>query len=225
MKKNIPKILLAFALQITLCCASKSQDAVTALQKVAAEDNLPYSLSNKIDQAAKFKDEELVSLIEEVFNSVPNTSENAQELENAQQTLLAKLRSYKVTGFSFCVDPNFAFFVETQNPEFTVQYKNQYGEVKMRNYQAKINTIGFKIEASIKLDLILFVNTDMNFYDSNKEIIIGNGIDANLSLGLGVGITYASFANMAGGMLILSIPLLFAGPSLSYVSGGSLTPA
>ncbi|MBY0353817.1 hypothetical protein K2W90_05635 [Candidatus Babeliales bacterium] len=225
MKRYIARALLVLALQTGLCYASESQDAINALQTVASTANLPYSLNNKIDQAATFHEEELVSLIGEVFNFVPNTSESAQELEKAQEVLLTKLRSYKVTGFSFCIDPNFAFFVETQNPEFTVQYKNQSGEIKMRNYQAKINTIGFKIEASIKLDLILFVNTDMNFYDSNKAIIIGNGIDANLSLGLGVGITYASFANMAGGMLILSIPLLLAGPSLSYVSGGSLTPA
>ncbi|QQR49443.1 hypothetical protein IPF37_01180 [bacterium] len=190
---------------------------------VTIASNIFTSMPN----APYFQEEELIALMgkEGIFKFVPNTDKNLQKLRSLQQSLITTLRDYKVTGYSFAVDPNFAFFIETQNPEFTVQYKDQTGNIKTRNYRAKINTIGLKLELSLKLDLIFFVNTDMNFFDSNKEIKFGNGIDANIAMLFGCGVTYASFADMPGGMLILSLPLFFAGPSLSLVTGGSLIPA
>ncbi|QQR49442.1 hypothetical protein IPF37_01175 [bacterium] len=226
MKKNIAQFLCVLVLQTTLCTAQDfTTEAAQSLQTLTSNSDLPLHLVNKINNAALFKEEELIALMSDVFTFLPSTDKNIQKIQSIQQSLITKLRNYKVTGVSFAVDPNFAFFVETQNPEFTVQYKDQAGNVKMRSYKANINTIGLKLELSLKLDLIFFVNTDMNFFDSNKEIKFGNGIDANIAMFFGCGVTYASFANMPGGMLILSLPLFLAGPSLSLVTGGSLIPA
>ncbi len=251
MKKNIAQLLCILALQTTLCTA---QDSISNAAQPALEKNLITLIDNAFnahhgDFYSHFSEEQLVTMASNIFTSMPNApyfqeeelialmgasgilkflpnnDKNLQKLKSLQQSLITTLRDYKVTGYSFAVDPNFAFLIETQNPAFTVYYKDQAGNVKMRDYQANINTIGLKLELSLKLDLIFFVNTDMNFFDSNKEIKFGNGIDTNLAMLFGCGVTYASFANMPGGMLILSLPLFLAAPSLSLVTGGSLLPA
>lgn len=255
MKKNISKFLCLLALQATFCTAQDSTTGTTqSLQPPTHEEKLVALIENAFNahhgdfyshfseeqlvammsdtftsmpNAPYFQEEELIALMgkEGIFKFVPNTDKNLQKLKSLQQSLITTLRDYKVTGYSFAVDPNFAFFIENQNPAFAIYYKDQAGNVKIRDYQANINTIGLKLELSLKLDLIFFVNTDMNFFDSNKEIKFGNGIDTNLAMLFGFGVTYASFADMPGGMLILSLPLFLAAPSLSLVTGGSLIPA
>lgn len=135
------------------------------------------------------------------------------------------LRDYRVTGTAFCIDPNFAFLYDNQNPSMVMTFVNSKGEIKTRAYRASINSIGLKFEAAVKLNLVMFVNTNLNFEDSTKELYLGTGIDLSLSLGLGFALTYAPFTNATGGLLILSIPFgLWSVNPLSIVINGSLKP-
>ncbi len=190
-----------------------------------------YGFSKKLEEANSrdpryFGEEELIGFISSALalGTSYGMEKDVNFLRQAKETLIEKLKQYRVTGVCFDVDPNLAFFVETQNPDLNVTYCDGYGNKKVRKYTSKIDTIGLKIEAAIKIDIIFFTDTAFNFYDSDKVIEIGTGIDANISFFGGIGLTYASFSNAPGGLVIVSIPLFFAFPSLSIVTGGTLTP-
>lgn len=145
--------------------------------------------------------------------------------QQTKDALSKKLRDYRVTGVSCCIDPNLAFVYDNQNPQFVMSFQNSKGEIKTRGYQASITSLGFKVECAIKIDFIMFVNTDLNFEDSSKELELGMGIDLSLGFGGGLGLTYAPFINTNGGILILSIlPNIIAFNPFSLVMGGSLKP-
>jgi hypothetical protein len=170
-----------------------------------------------------FTDQELLTLIkiilqDHITHISPN---NIEKLMKAQSTIIEALRKYKVSGYSFCIDPNVAFIWDNQNPLLKVYYKNDSGQIKQRRYQASINSIGLKFELAIKFNFIFFVNTDFNFYDSDKVIEFDSGID--LSIGI-FAITYASFKYIPGGILIIGCPIPGTLTLLSIVTGGSLTP-
>ncbi len=114
------------------------------------------------------------------------------------------MKQFKPTGFSFCVDPNIAFFYDNQNPAFDVKYVNNAGEIKTRKYQAEIKSLGLKFELTFKFNLIFFVGTDLDFYNTNKKIELGLGIDIESNI---IDFTYASFKNAPGGIIILGIPI------------------
>ncbi len=186
-------------------------------------------VSQKINtqDPSRLSEEELINVISIVLSANYSIEKqpDVTALQQAKEALIAKLRSYKVTGFSFAVDPDLAFVIETQNPDIDVVYRDFNGNTKHRTYKAQIHTIGWKFEASIKLDLIFIVNTDFNFYDTDRPIKLGTGIDMNFTLGTGFGLTYVPFENVSGALFILSMPLFFTWPSLSFVTGGTLTPA
>ena len=176
-----------------------------------------------------FSDIELLALIQTIsshHNTTDLNPENALQIIHAENTLISLLRKFKVSGYSFCIDPNFAFIWDNQNPQFNVFYKNDNGDIKQRSYQASINSIGFKFEFAIKLNLIFFLNTDFNFYDSNKVIEFDYGIDLGIGATcFGLCLTYAPFKNMPGGFLMIGYPLLFFTINpLSFVTSGTLTP-
>ena len=223
------KICLVSLLSCVLLVSNAQPDSYTNAEIVTKINKIdPQTTSHSPNS---YNEEELINLIKTTLSHLPyirNTREgnerDTQVLLDMQNFLINKLRKYHVSGVSFAVDPNLALFIESQNPAFSVVYKDSEGNIKTRSYQAEINTVGFKAEASIKLDLIFFTGTGVNFYDSNKVITLGTGIDANLSVAFGIGITYAPFTNIPGGIVIVSLPILFAFPSLSVVTGGSLTP-
>jgi hypothetical protein len=145
--------------------------------------------------------------------------------QQTKDAISKKLRDYRVTGVSCCIDPNLALIYDNQNPQFVMSFQNSKGEIKTRAYQANITSVGLKVECSIKIDFIMFVNTDLNFEDSSKELELGMGIDISIGLGGGLGLTYAPFTNTNGGILILSfLPNIIAINPFSLVLGGSLKP-
>jgi len=125
-------------------------------------------------------------------------------ISDSSSLLAEKLSRYKVTGVASTLDFNVALFADTQNPDFNVKYKNKEGDIKTRHYKSNINSIGTKLEAALKLDLIFFVNTDLDFYNSNKTIELGKGFD----IIFGLDFTYISLKNRPGGIIILGIPFI-----------------
>jgi len=165
----------------------QSKQEALRLANLLAEKSklLPQDVYQKLNTAtfagASFSEEQLEKLLKSVVNmGVPNTPET-QELRagiaQVQGLLAKKLQSYRVTGVSFAVDPNGAFFVDNQDPEFTVAYKGASGDIKTRRYKASIDSVGLKVEFAISFDMILFTNTSVNFYDSEKVIELGTGFE------------------------------------------------
>lgn len=131
------------------------------------------------------------------------------------------LTKYKAASIYFTTDPNAGLIYDKQNPQIEVLYKNPNGDIKTRKYNGLIKLIGLKVDFSIRINFIYFINTDFNYSNSDKTIILGKGLE--ITLGSLIVITYAKFENLPGGILIGGIAV---GPciTLSLVLGGSLTP-
>jgi hypothetical protein len=148
------------------------------------------------------------------IETAPNTDKektNNESLVDTKNKLKNKLNKYKVTGVAIASDFNFAFVYNNQKPEFEVKYKDDKGNLKKRKYQANIKSWGTKFELEYKYDLIFFTNTEFNFYETNKEIEFGLGVDIKTNL---LDFTYVNFQNAPGGMIIVGIPtsnLIFKG--------------
>jgi len=158
------------------------QDTISKIQnKLPERDSKLDSLQSK----DSFSEEEIGKVLEVLCKSKYShaLSENDQEnLLELKTELVDKLKEYKVSGFSLCWDPNAAFIYDNQNPKFTVAFKNQNGDVKSQTYEGSITSWGLKYQLAIKLNLIFFVNTNVDFYESNKTIELGTGIDVSLPI-------------------------------------------
>ena len=233
----------------------------------ALSKNMPYmpgSIAKKlhrISNGGKLSDDALTELISSVLKLAypkptdsQETTEHYKALKAIEDLLIKRLKSYRISGVSWAVDLNGAFFVDNQDPSFAVTYCNAKGEVKNRTYQASIDLIGLNIEFGCRFNLFFFTNTDANFYNTNKTIDLGHGVEIGGALLCGalgaltapiyagealinhqallhliillqnMRLTYIPFNNAPGGLIILTFTL---GPNFaiaSIVTGGTLTP-
>jgi len=143
-------------------------------------------------------------------NSVNSTASTLTQITTNKDKITSMLKNYKVCGSSLCSYFNGAFIFEEKKLDFEVDYAADNSQnLKQRRYNASIKTIGCKSEFTQKTAMIFFVETDFNFYDSNKTIKIGPGL--SLSLGLEyihnyfvpIEITFAMFKNIKGGIIIV----------------------
>ena len=189
---------ISFFLVFTVLCGCglfakeyNKSDVVATVNEMISKSSVPTPADLRIrlnnansSDVNSFSEKELEELVGATLAFVAPQGnyheDDKRVLREMQSSLAAQLKDYKVTGVSYAVDPNWAFFVETQNPELNVAYKDSKGNVKTRKYKAQIKTAGLKIELAVKFDLILFVGTDMDFYNSDKEIVLGTGVDSNI---------------------------------------------
>lgn len=126
------------------------------------------------------------------------TPEQRSTFVGMKKTIVDALKEYKVTGAAFTHGFNAAFFLNTQKPEFTVSYKNAAGDVKTRNYQAEMNFVGLNVEVGYRFNYIFFTNTDLNFFETDKKIELGTGVQiwpVNIGLtSFGFYIAYKAFS-------------------------------
>jgi hypothetical protein len=205
-----------------------------ALNKSELEKTVIADLKKTVHSkpANGFKPEELQlfvnTVIDQYESSIPQAAQTS--LRSVLGFLSKELSSYKVSGFAFACDPNLGLIWNTQNPNFTAVFKDNEGNVKIRNYDASIESVGLKYALSYNLNFIFFTG-DLNFENSNKILELGTGIDVSLTtlfpplmaLPVSVFTLYAPFTNAPGGIFMVGIPLGFTG-GLSLVTGGTLIP-
>lgn len=229
MQKNRIVFVLCSALSVCIASATQQPQAATiGVQKLIHEVSQEVAaVQMTIDKpVSKYNDQELLALID-LINARHQHSmspSNIAKMAIAKSMIIQILKDYRVTGVSFCVDPNIAFILDEQNPTFTVHYKDKKGHHASRVYESSINSIGLKFELSLKFNMIIFTNTDFNFFETNKNIELGYGIDISGVFGGGLGFTYTPFRNAPGGMFILSFIVGSPGGALSLVTGGKLMP-
>lgn len=272
LRKQVNTLLLAatFLVAMPFCTAQPNTSSVqTSIQpaagytkpqvidlvnQIAAESPyMPPKLSNLLEQMNQNSTgpsfEETLQKIVATLLAIKITPEQRAQLNQIQSALIKNLQTYKVSGTSLAADWNGGFFVDTQDPRFTVTYKDARGNTKTRTYQADISLVGLNVELALRLNLIFFVGTDFNFHESNKVIELGKGMQVNPGLTLSLfsnfflplklenidypmlalslfDLTYVPFTNTSGGLFIASI--VFGYPFLrdyiSLVTGGTLTP-
>lgn len=225
----------------TLDLPSGDSSKITSLKK---------DVQRSLDTA--FTEEELITAMETVLTSFDNklTKEVRDELDVAMTALARRLSRFKITGFAFAVDPNGAFFVDTQDPAFTLLFKNNAGEIKTQRFQADIESIGLKVQLSLNLCFIFFVGADLSYLDAHDKIEFGVGGEIGLGAVtrlltrallrsfpgpvtgalavsaqfIDIALTYVPFKKNAGGLLMASLDFGLSANLLSVVTGGSLNP-
>ena len=166
----------------------------------------------------------LISACDDILVYRKELGAKVYEVEHIKEKLIKYLKSFVASSFDVSIDPHFAIILGNQNPNFTVTFGNAAGEFKTRQYQLSIWSVGFKFEIAIKIDLIMIVGSGFNYYDTNKELKLGSGIDLSIGVGPGFDLTYTTIENVGScGILIAAIPLGVSG-ALSYVFSGSMTP-
>lgn len=208
---------------------TQASNQIFADKDLSAIDRINLSETCKQVRTSKgteFTEEELIAAMNTILDGYSHklTPEIRTAVTKIQEGLITRLRNFKVTGFAFTVDPNGAFFVDTQDPVFDMVFKNSEGEVKKKKIQALIESIGLKIEFAINLNFIFFINADFSYSDVTDTIELGIGGEIGCTPLTGVTFTYAPFKKMSGGMLMISVGFGMPGGSLSIVTGGSLTP-
>jgi hypothetical protein len=128
-------------------------------------------------------EEDLIPYCDALLLYPKELGEKIVQVSYIKDDLIKYLRSFVASGMDlFEVDPNFALFLDNQNPDFIVTFKNPEGETKTRKYALSIWSIGFKLEFAIRVEAIMIVGSDFNYYDSlGKGYDLGSGIDISWS--------------------------------------------
>ncbi|MFH1461367.1 MAG: hypothetical protein ABIF12_00250 [bacterium] len=140
-------------------------------------------------------------------------------------SLINALKKFKINGTAFqtAFDANIGFIYDNINPDIKICFKNKENKYLTKNYKSSISSIGIKLDAAFYIDLIFFIDTDINFFDSKDTIELGSGVSFNIGAFSGLSFTYSSIKNAPGGILIIGIPFGLFTPGISYVMGGKLT--
>jgi hypothetical protein len=199
-------------------------ECTKAIEQSGVSDSQVNVARDKCLSDSKSNEEDLLSFCEQLTPYLSHLNENQiKGLTKVKDEIIDYLRSFHATSYFIEIDPNVAFILDHQTPSFTVYYENGKGKFKQRKYDAKIWSIGFKVEFAIRLEIIKIISGSFNYYDSNKEICLGKGIEVSFDPGVGVSVLYCGLEDFDGGMLIVGVPIGLSG-ALSMVIGGSLVP-
>lgn len=182
MKNRVLLASLICTLSIPLAMRATTSE-ISELDLAASGEVAAASAASSSKPAAKqdahvFTEAELNSTVDEKIDALTLTAAEKDALKKAKKKLVEKLKGYKVTGFAFCVDGNIALIYDNQDPKFKLTYKNADGDIKERTYQASISSWGIKGQLAAKVNFIFITDTD--FYNSNKIIELGWGIDVSV---------------------------------------------
>lgn len=175
--------------------------------------------------------DEISVLVDGIFKETDGVAPLEKDAAaQAKEKLEAKLKKYKISGVGFSLGADIACGYGKQHVLFEAFFKNKKGHFKSQKFKGSFKSLGPKIDLSpIKCNVIFFTKSDFNYLQSTKEIKLGWGVDvvccplkasrAPLTLSL----TYVSFLNAKGGMLILGLGLGY-GVGASIIYDGLLTP-
>jgi len=116
------------------------------------------------------------------------------------------------------VDPNFGVLWNRLNPIIRLPFL-ACGQLFKRKYQADIISVGLKFDLSIRCQVAFMYRAPFKQIYYHEPIQLGRGME----LIWGMHITWCSFANTSGGILLVGIPIGLAA-GVSYITGGTLVP-
>ena len=165
-------------------------------------------------------EENLLEICNELLLHKNILGDQSTAILKIRNEIIEYLRDFTSTGIDVEVDPNVALIIDTQNPNFTVTFKNSEGKIKRRKYTLTIKSVGFKIELSIKIDVISIFGKNFNYYDTNKELKLGPGVDVGTGW---LSLTICKIEEL-GCTLLLFGPVFGILGSISYVYQGTMKP-
>ncbi len=161
-------------------CKTQLKEIAQDLMDKNVDNPKIFSLDRSVvKEGAILVEEELIGFCNQILLYREDLGSKASDVENIKNELISYLRSFIASGIDLGeLDFNFAFIYNAQNPDFTIKFKNPAGEVKTRKYALTVRSIGFKFELVIKINGIMIIGSDFNYYDSaNKEYDLGAGLD------------------------------------------------
>jgi len=133
------------------------------------------------------------------------------QLEKAKSTLLGN-------GPYISIDPNIGGIIDTLNPTFNPVF-GIAGKLAGRKFSSHIRSWGLKLDFSFRLQMIFLIRPPFKELYYNEPIELGKGIDIQS----GFHLTWVSFKNYPGGVLMAGIPIGL-GAGISFITDGVLIP-
>jgi len=135
----------------------------------------------------------------------------ALELEKSRSKAL-------VIGPQISVDPNVGIIYNRLNPVLRLPFL-ACGQLFKRKYQADILTVGLKLDVSVRCQVFFCFRTPFRALYYHEPIRLGRGME----LVWGLHVTWCSFADTSGGILMVGVPVGLA-VGVSYITHGMLLP-
>jgi hypothetical protein len=196
------------------------QDYLEILRNVAKSMEVPIAISLEKYQLANLTEENLLEICNELLLHKDRLGDTIATVSKIRNEIIEYLRGFTSSGIDVEVDHNIALILDTQNPNFTVTFKNAEGKIKKRKYALIIKSIGFKIELSIKIDVLSILGKNFNYYDTNKVLTLGPGVDVGTGW---LSLTVCKIEELGCTLLVFG-PVLGILGSISYVHKGTMTP-
>jgi hypothetical protein len=207
---------------------------VNAITGVVEKSNetLPFDVKNDLalvntSQGSLAFEEKALALTEKLLTQycAAFSIEQQTQLALAKNGIISTLKKFKINGMAFTADPNFAFIYNNQNPTFTMTYAGPDGTQRTRRFESSIDSWGFKMEATIRLDCIFFTDDALDYFESGKQLNLGVGVEVDIPAIPGAfALLYAPFTNAPGGVCILSMQCGLQANAVSIVTGGYIKP-
>jgi hypothetical protein len=115
---------------------------------------------------------------------------------------------------------NYAFIMNNMSPTVRVKMNTVAGTLE-RSYKSYFKGYGINIDFSMRCQALTFLRSPFPDVYWKRPIELGKGID--IAFPFAFHITYMSFKNSSGGILMVGIPVGFAA-GITYFQGGSLIP-
>jgi len=198
-------------------------DCANSVKAIVLDDS---KIDEFISRSYSDLDEEYVlDICEYILKKHPQCLALSQKnaLSSLRAAIVTYLKGFIVVSYDIDIDPNVAFLIDHQTPHMVVHYRNHEGLGKKRKYAIKVWSVGLKIEFAIRIELIKITSSLFNYYDTNKIIKLGKGIEVTSVFGSGFTVLYCGIKDFDGGLLISGFPLGFS-MGFSIVTGGSLVP-
>lgn len=224
--KKITLIVMAvlFNISMAFCGDFNLSEARTtieqAVQKINASGIQDKTLEKYISMS-KADEEDVISACEKIEKYFPVLDQDViKSITGVKDDTIKYLRGFVVTGTSFCCDFNAGLIVDMQDPEIVVSFENSQGLIKTRNYQLKIWSIGLKLELALNLELVKVIGSSFNYYDANKPMHLGYGVEISPQLKL----MYCDIKELRGaGVLIVGLAIGIS-YCVSCIFGGTMAP-
>jgi len=161
----------------------------------------------------KPKDDGFVNVLGESINLNKAVKDDTLELQLEK----SKSRALMI-GPIISFDPNFGLFFDRLNPIINTTFL-AVGQLFKRKYQMDLTTAGIKFDLSVRSQFIFFFRAPFKQMYYHEPIKLGRGLDVQWVFHL----TWCSFAETSGGVLMVGIPIGLAA-GISLVTGGQLNP-
>eukprot|EP01080_Neovahlkampfia_damariscottae_P010588 gene10588-3106_t len=221
-KKEIKKLIkLKYFYDSNLPNICDADIGINKENKIVSQDIFDSLVNDKIN-LRKISTIRYYNEDEDAYMLLKDNELDATKIKNDTLTLkLEKSSSTSryagpFTNFLF----NFGLLINNMQPTLRVKMNTVAGTIE-RVFDGYFKGIGLTVDCSVRCQGFFFIRSPFHDVYWEQPIELGKGID--IAFPFALHITYMSFKNTSGGVLMIGIPVGFAA-GITYFEGGSLIP-